>query len=97
MSCSRCSPAGSGDWPTDDDYGDMDAWNESRRGRWAGRTPAEMRALYDAASAALVDVARRLPRDMAASDEAWVWLFSLLSEHAIEHVQVLGEDVTAGA
>jgi hypothetical protein len=76
---------GGASWPVVEDYGDMDAWNEERRALFAGKSPAELRALYDAATERLVDVVQGLDAEAAASDDAWDWAWSLLEEHPAEH------------
>ena len=75
-------------WPEEADYGDMDARNEERRSLFAGLTPAVLRARYDDATDALIDVAEDLSPEEAASDGAWDWAWFLLHEHAVEHAGV---------
>ncbi len=75
-------------WPEDEDYGDMDAWNEQRRSVFDGLSPADLRDRYDAATEALIEVAQELSPEEAATDDAWGWAWSLLHEHAAEHAGV---------
>ena len=85
---------GTGGWPLDEDYdgGDMDAWNESRRPIWAGRTPAEVRAWHHASADRLLDLARLLPSDLADSDEAWEWVWHSVNSHLVDHVAMASAD-----
>jgi hypothetical protein len=91
---------GTAGWPRDEAYtggGGFDAWNEARRATWAGRTPAEVRAWHRASADRLLDLARQLPPDLAASDEAWEWVWHLLNSHPIEHVaNVAAHDHSTG-
>jgi hypothetical protein len=75
-------------WPEEEDYGDMDAWNEERRSLFAGLTPADLRARYDAATDALIDILQGLPAEEADSDDAWGWAWSLLLDHVAGHVML---------
>ena len=86
---------GTAGWPRDEDYtggGDFDAWNEGRRGTWSGQTAAEVRAWHRASADRLIDLARRLPPDLAGSDEAWEWIWHLVISHPIEHVALVAAD-----
>ena len=85
---------GTAGWPHEEDYddGDLDAWNESRRPIWAGRTPAEVRAWHRASAERLFDLARRLPPGIADSDEAWEWVWPLLNAHPIDHAALVSAD-----
>jgi hypothetical protein len=82
---------GTAGWPRNEDYdgGDFDAWNETRRPIWAGRTPAEVRAWHRASADRLVDLARRLPPDLADSNEAWEWIWHSLIAHPLDHVAIV--------
>jgi len=78
---------GTGDWPQDDDYeGGFDAWNESRRPRYAARTPAELRAWHRSSADRLFELVRRLPPEISASKGAWEWVWHNLTSHPIEHL-----------
>lgn len=81
---------GTAGWPRDedDDGGDLDAWNETRRPIWAGWTPAEVRAWHRASANRLLELARQLPPDLADSDEAWEWIWHSLSSHPLDHVAI---------
>ena len=77
-------------WPTDDDYGDTDAWNEEHRAP-DGWTPVTVRERLTAAHEGLVDVASRLPADLAGSDGAWEWVWPLVQDHVIDHLALLDD------
>jgi len=80
-----------GDWPSETDYegGDFDTFNETRRPRFAGVPPAELRARGPASHERVVVVARRLPGETIRSDAAWGWVHQVLHGHAIDHLTVL--------
>jgi hypothetical protein len=78
-------------WPTFDEVagGDFDAFNASQRAGWAGDGPADVRTHLDESRARLVALARDLPGDVIRDDDAWGWVFGVLVEHNLEHLEVL--------
>jgi hypothetical protein len=79
---------GAGGWPRDEDYsgGDFDAENEGARVRWAAMSPAEVRSWHRTSVDRLLELAERLPADVAASDAAWEWVWHSMTAHPIEHL-----------
>ncbi|HEX5822905.1 MAG TPA: maleylpyruvate isomerase N-terminal domain-containing protein [Candidatus Limnocylindrales bacterium] len=79
------------EWPSDDDYGggDFDTFNETRRERFAGLTPAALRERGELAHGRVLAVARRLPGETIRSDAAWGWVHQVLHGHAVDHLTVL--------
>ena len=79
---------GTGGWPRDeDDAGvDYDVENEAARVRWAAMSPAEVRSWHRTSVNRLLDLAERLPADVANSDGAWEWVWHHVNAHPIEHL-----------
>ena len=86
-------------WPADDDFagGNFDAFNETQRATWAGEGAVEVRTHLKESHARLVALARDLPLDVIRGDEAWGWVFGPLDEHALEHLEVLGQAAARAA
>ncbi len=86
-------------WPRDEDFGggDVDAYNEARRPKWAADDPAEVRAHLAASRARLLAIARTLPLEVVRSDEAWEWVFMTLHGHIVDHLPILDEAARAAA
>ena len=80
-----------GRWPTDDDYdgGDFDTFNERRRERYAGVSPADLRRRLAVAREQLIARTAELPIETIRSDAAWGWIYSVLHGHAIDHLRVV--------
>jgi hypothetical protein len=78
---------GSGGWPADDAYNsDFDAWNEGRRDLYAAKTAAQLREWYSSSATRLLALIRRLPPDVAASDDAWDWAWAEVNGHPVQHL-----------
>ena len=78
---------GSGGWPADDAYdSDLDAWNEGRRGLYAAKTAAQLREWYSSSATRLLGLIRRLPPEVAASDDAWDWAWTEVNAHPVQHL-----------
>ncbi len=84
-------------WPRDEDSGDVDADNESRRRNWSGDDPAEVREHLAASRARLLAIARSLPNDVVRSDDAWEWIFMTLHGHTVDHLAILDEAACAAS
>ena len=81
-----------GRWPVEADFagGDLDTWNEERRGEWAGIPPADVRERVIAGHARLVEVARRVPADLLATDDdVYPWVFWVLHGHQLDHLRII--------
>jgi Mycothiol maleylpyruvate isomerase N-terminal domain len=81
-----------GPWPSESDFngGDLDAWNEERRGEWAGLPPAEVRERVGAGHARLVTVAWRVPPELlAGDDDVYPWVFWVLHGHQLDHLRII--------
>ena len=80
-----------GAWPSDDEYsgGDFDRFNEGRRERYQGLTPAGVRRRLADSHVRLIDLARRLPLDVIRGDAAWGWVFNVLHGHVLDHLAVI--------
>lgn len=80
-----------GAWPSDGDFdgGDFDRFNERRRGTWAALPSRDVLVRMDAARAALLGLARRLPDASIRGDEAWGWVYMVLHGHALDHLGVI--------
>jgi hypothetical protein len=80
-----------GAWPSDDEYsgGDFDRFNEGRRERYLGLTPAGVRRRLADSHERLIDLARRLPLDVIRGDAAWGWVFNVLHGHVLDHLAVI--------
>jgi hypothetical protein len=75
----------------DEDFagGDFDAFNETQRASWAGRTPADVRAALVEHHARLLEVASRVPSDVLAGEDVFPWVFFVLHGHVIDHLGVI--------
>jgi hypothetical protein len=80
-----------GAWPSDDEYsgGDFDRFNEGRRERYVGLTPAGVRQRLADSHERLIDLAQRLPLDVIRGDAAWGWVFNVLHGHVLDHLSVI--------
>ena len=80
-----------GRWPADEEYdgGDFDHFNEGRRPRYAGLSPATINDRLDASHAALLAAVRTLDPRVIRGDEAWGWVFQVLHGHQLDHLGVL--------
>jgi hypothetical protein len=79
-------------WPVDADFsgGDLDTWNEVRRGEWADLAPSEVVERVRAGHARLVEVARRVPADvLLADDDVYPWVFWVLHGHQLDHLRII--------
>jgi hypothetical protein len=85
------SALGGARWPVDEDFagGDFDAFNETQRASWAGRTPADVRAALVEHHARLLEVASRVPSDVLAGEDVFPWVFFVLHGHVIDHLGVI--------
>ena len=78
-----------GRWPSDDDYGDFDTYNEGRREPWASMPRDEILGRLEAARPRLIEVARRLSAEELRGDDAWRWVFAALHGHYLDHLVVI--------
>lgn len=78
-----------GRWPTDDDYGDFDTFNERRREGYAAISPGDLRRRLAASRERLLAVTADLPLETIRSDAAWGWIYNVFHGHAIDHLRVL--------
>ena len=78
-----------GRWPSDDDYGDFDTFNEGRREPWASMPRDEILGRLEGARPRLLAVARRLPPDELRDDDPWRWLFAAEHGHYLDHLAVI--------
>jgi len=80
-----------GRWPADEEYdgGDFDRFNEGRRSRYAGLSPATIADRVDASHAELLASVRTLDPRVIRSDEVWGWVFQVLHGHQLDHLGVL--------
>ena len=78
-----------GEWPSDDDYGDFDTYNEGRREPWASMPRDEILGRMEAARPRLLEVAQRLSPEVVRGDDSWRWLFAALHGHYLDHLAVI--------
>lgn len=81
-----------GPWPREADFsgGDLDTWNEERRGGWDGQSPAAVRERVRAGHASLVETARRVPADvLLGDDDVYPWVFWVLHGHQLDHLRII--------
>ncbi len=80
-----------GAWPTDEEYsgGDFDRFNEDRRERYAGVTPADLRVRLARSHDRVIELSRRLSLAVIRSDAAWGWVFNVLHGHVLDHLNVI--------
>ncbi len=73
-------------WPTDEEYGDFDQFNEALRERWTGVAPAEVRTRLISATELLSGLAGRLSPEVLRGDDAWGWIYMTLHGHQLDHL-----------
>ena len=78
-----------GQWPSDDDYGDFDTFNEGRREPWAPMPRDQILGRLEAARPPLIQVAQGLSPEELRSDDSWRWLFAALHGHYLDHLAVI--------
>jgi len=78
-----------GRWPSDDDYGDFDTFNEGRREPWASMPRDEILGRLETARPRLIEVAQGLSPEGLHGDDAWRWLFAALHGHYLDHLAVI--------
>jgi hypothetical protein len=80
-------------WPVEADFadGDLDTWNEERRGEWAGLSVVDVGERVRTGHAGLLEVARRVPGDvLLADDDVYPWVFWVLHGHQLDHLRIIG-------
>ena len=79
-----------GEWPSDDDYGDFDTYNEGRREPWASMPRDEILGRLEAARPPLLQVAQRpLPRGIAQRRQLALAVYATLHGHYLDHLAVI--------
>jgi hypothetical protein len=78
-----------GSWPSDDDYGDFDTFNERRREPWASMRHDAIIERLEAAREAMSPVAQRLTAERIREDEGWRWVYSAMHGHYLDHLPVI--------
>ena len=78
-----------GEWPSDDDYGDFDTFNEGRREPWASMPRDAILGRLGAARPPLLQVAQRLSPEIVRSDDGWRWVYAALHGHYLDHLAVI--------
>jgi hypothetical protein len=79
-------------WPVEADFagGDLDTWNEERRGEWADLAPAEVVERVRGSHGRLLEAARRVPADvLLADDDVYPWVFWVLHGHQLDHLLII--------
>ena len=79
-------------WPAEADFsdGDLDTWNEERRGEWADLGPSEVVERVRTGHARLLEAARRVPGDvLLADDDVYPWVFWVLHGHQLDHLRII--------
>jgi hypothetical protein len=79
----------SGRWPSDDEFGDFDVFNESLRDRWTAVRPAEIRSRLTGATGLLSELAGQLRPEALHGDDAWGWVYMTLHGHQLDHLGMI--------
>jgi hypothetical protein len=78
-----------GRWPTDADFGDFDAYNESRRSPWSTMPSTAIVERFAAARPRLIEVARPLSAAELRADDPWGWLYMAVHGHYLDHLAII--------
>ena len=78
-----------GRWPSDEDYGDFDTFNEGRREPWASMPRDAILGRLEAARPRAIQVAQRLSPEEFRGDDGWRWVFAALHGHYLDHLVVI--------
>jgi hypothetical protein len=79
-------------WPVEADFsgGDLDRWNEERRGEWADLAPSEVIERVRTGHGRLLEAARRVPADLLlGDDDVYPWVFWVLHGHQLDHLRII--------